>query len=231
MSRRLEDCLGSKRGVGDPVVTSRTTASSEKPPAPIRKLTKRGSRRRAQVLEAAGRLFAERGYHGTTVGDICAELGVGKGVFYWYFPSKEACFSEVLQSSLRKLRRAQHQAIENVPDPVERIEQGIRATVRFFRADVRFLALIRIAARYEEFATLVRNGQQVVVADVAMHLTDGMAAHRIRRGDPELMAHGILGALLHFVETYFHMDGEEVVIDRPQLADEAAAFCLTGVLR
>jgi hypothetical protein len=57
-----------------------------------------------------------------------------------------------------------------------------------------------------------------------------MAAHRIRRGDPELMAHGILGALLHFVETYFHMDGRQV-LDRPQLADEAAEFCLKGVLR
>ncbi|CAN5683381.1 TetR/AcrR family transcriptional regulator [soil metagenome] len=181
------------------------------------------------MLEAGGRLFAAQGYHGTTVGEVCDALGVGKGVFYWYFPSKEALFLELLESSLLELRRAQQQAIENVPDPVERIEQGIRATVRFFRADVRFLELIRIAARYEEFATLVRNGQQVVVADVALHLAEGMAAHRIRPGDPELMAHGILGALLHFVETYFHLDGEQV-LDRPQLADEAADFCLRGVL-
>lgn len=206
-----------------------TPAPRDEKAAPRRKLTKRGSRRRGQVLEAGGRLFAEQGYHGTTVGDICAALGVGKGVFYWYFPSKEALFSELLESSLLKLRRAQHQAIENVPDPVERIEQGIRATVRFFRADIRFLELIRIAARYEEFSALVRHGQQVVAGDVALHLADGMAAERIRRGDPELMAHGILGALLHFVETYFRTDGEQV-LDRPQLADEAAAFCLTGVL-
>ncbi|MDQ1468483.1 MAG: TetR/AcrR family transcriptional regulator, cholesterol catabolism regulator, partial [Actinomycetota bacterium] len=32
-------------------------------------------------------LFAERGYHPTAVSDIVDSLGVGKGVFYWYFSS------------------------------------------------------------------------------------------------------------------------------------------------
>ncbi len=195
-----------------------------------RKLTKRGTKRREQVLEVSSRLFAEQGYHGTTVGDVCDALGVGKGVFYWYFPSKEALFSELLQRTLLELRRAQQQAIENVPDPVERIEQGIRATIRFFRADPKFLGLIRIAARYEEFALFVQQGQHIVVADTATHIKEGMAAGRIRRGDPELMAHGVTGAIFHFVETYFGTDGEDVS-SRPQLADEAAAFCLRGVLR
>ncbi|MGH2805894.1 MAG: TetR/AcrR family transcriptional regulator, partial [Actinomycetota bacterium] len=45
-----------------------------------RKLTQRGSRRREQIVETALRLFAENGYQGTTVGDVCDSLGVGKGV-------------------------------------------------------------------------------------------------------------------------------------------------------
>lgn len=194
-----------------------------------RKLTRRGSRRREQILQAAARLFAEQGYHGTTVGDVCDAIGVGKGVLYWYFPSKEELFSELIQASLYKLRRAQHVAIEGVHDPVERIERGIRASVEFFRADPGFLGLIRTAARYEEFSGLVERGQQIVVADVANHIKDGMAAGKLRHGDPELMAHGILGAIFHFVETYFGVTGEEVE-DRPGLADEAVAFCLHGVL-
>jgi AcrR family transcriptional regulator len=194
-----------------------------------RKLTKRGSRRREQILQAASRLFAEQGYHGTTVGDVCDVIGVGKGVFYWYFESKEALFSELLQNSLLALRRAQRVAIESIDDPVARIEEGIRASIEFFRSDAGFLGLIRTAARYEEFAGLVERGQQIVVADVANHIKEGMAAGSIRHGDPELMAHGVLGAIFHFVEIYFGMAGEEVE-DRPELADEAAAFCLRGIL-
>jgi AcrR family transcriptional regulator len=192
-----------------------------------RKLTKRGTRRREQVLEAAARLFAEQSYHGTTVGDVCDALGVGKGVFYWYFESKEALFSELLEGSLYRLRKAQNAAIEKVGDPVTRIEQGIRASIEFFRGNPEVLSLIRIAGRYEEFQGLVQRGQHIVVADTATHIKEGMASGSIRHGDPELMAHGILGAIFHFVETYFD-NGDTA--DRPELADEAVRFCLRGLL-
>jgi AcrR family transcriptional regulator len=193
-----------------------------------RKLTKRGSERREQLVDAAVRLFADEGYHGTTVGDICDALGVGKGVFYWYFPSKDALFSEVLQDSLLSLRRAQQIAIGQVEDPLERIEQGIRASISFFRDDPSVLEVIRIAARYDEFIALVERGQQIVVADTANHIKEGMAKGEIRHGDPELMAHGILGAIFHFVEVYLGSDVGSV--ERPELADEAVAFCLHGLL-
>jgi AcrR family transcriptional regulator len=198
-----------------------------------RKLTRRGSKRRSQILEAGGRLFAEQGYHGTTVGDICDTVGVGKGVFYWYLRSKEALFSELLQSSLLELRRAQQAAIAEVDDPVARIEQGIRASIEFFREDPGFLALIRTAGRYDEFVGLVEAGQQIVVQDTATHIKEGMSLGEIRDGDPELMAHGILGAIFHFVETYFPpaVAETEKALDRPELADEAVAFCLSGLLR
>ena len=192
-----------------------------------RKLTRRGSERRERILEEAARLFAVSGYHGAAVSDICDALGVGKGVFYWYFPSKEAVFSELLQESLLQLRRAQEAAIETVDDPIGRIEQGIRASIDFFRANPSVLEVIRIAARYDEFAGLVHKGQEIVVADTAGHIKEGMAAGTIRHGDPELMAHGILGAIFHFVEIYFEA---ETTGDRPQLADEAVAFCLRGLL-
>jgi AcrR family transcriptional regulator len=195
-----------------------------------RKLTKRGTKRREQVLHTAARLFSEQSYHGTTVGDVCDALGVGKGVFYWYFESKDALFAELLQDSLLQLRRAQQSAIENVIDPVARIAQGIRASIGFFRSNPEVLALIRIAGRYEEFQGQVERGQQIVVADTANHIKDGMAAGSIRHGDPELMAHGILGAIFHFVEIYFENDPEGST-ERPALEDEAVNFCLRGLLQ
>jgi hypothetical protein len=59
-----------------------------------------------------------------------------------------------------------------------------------------------------------------------------MSRGEIRAGDPELMAHGILGAIFHFVETYFPASvlESEKALDRPELADEAVAFCLRGLL-
>ncbi len=194
-----------------------------------KKLTKRGSKRREQIVDASFRLFADQGYHGTTVGDICDELGVGKGVFYWYFKSKESLFMELLRSVLLRLRRAQQQALEGATDPVDRLERGIRASIEFFRTESGYIAVLRTAARYEEFSNFLHQGQEVVVADTAIHVKEGMASGSIRHGDPDLMAHGILGAIYHFVEVYFD-SGAGASTDRPQLADEAVAFCLKGLL-
>ena len=90
-----------------------------------RRLTPRGRERRRQLLEYAAKRFAESGYHPTSVADIVGGLGVGKGVFYWYFDSKEQLFLELLREAQTDLRRTQRDAIVDAPDPVRRLELGI----------------------------------------------------------------------------------------------------------
>jgi AcrR family transcriptional regulator len=48
--------------------------------------------RRAQILEAAFRCFAERGYHASRMDDLVRESGLSKGSLYWHFDSKEDVF-------------------------------------------------------------------------------------------------------------------------------------------
>lgn len=175
-------------------------------------------------------MIADQGYHGTTVGDICDEVGVGKGVFYWYYDSKQELFSKLLTDALFELRKSQQTAIAKVRNPVERIEGGIRASIEYFRANPGILALIRTASRYEEFSDFVHKGQEIVVADTASHIKEAISLGEIRTGDAELMAHGILGATFHFVETYLGTDAFTAQ-GRPELADEAVAFCMRGILR
>src|SRR4029077_20821837 len=49
----------------------------------------RAKRTRIQLLEAARRAFAERGYAGTTIDEIAEAAGVSKGAYYFHFKSKE----------------------------------------------------------------------------------------------------------------------------------------------
>ena len=44
--------------------------------------------RRKQLLDAARKIFNEKGYEGATVSEIAKEAGLGKGTFYFYYPSK-----------------------------------------------------------------------------------------------------------------------------------------------
>src|SRR5882757_11204178 len=83
-----------------------------------RQLTPRGKERRHQLMAFAAGRFAEGGFHPTSVAEIVSGLGVGKGVFYWYFDSKDQLFLEILRDAQQDLRRKQQQAIADEPDPI-----------------------------------------------------------------------------------------------------------------
>jgi len=56
-----------------------------------------GPKKRAAIMVAGLELFAERGFHGTTVPELAARAQVGTGTFYRYFASKEALVNELYQ--------------------------------------------------------------------------------------------------------------------------------------
>lgn len=177
-------------------------------------------------MELAARLFAAQGYHPTSVADVVEGLGVGKGVFYWYFASKEELFRQILADAQRDLRRAQRQAIADEPDPVRRIEGGIRATVAWLEANHHLFVLLEFARTEERFAPLIRQGEEQAVADALPHVKAGMDAGLIRREDPLVVAHAILGVTDHLARVLV------LEQDRPaeEAAEQAVAFCLGGIL-
>jgi AcrR family transcriptional regulator len=75
--------------------------------APSRRLTRaeQQARTRAALLDAAARVFVERGFHGASVEAISAEAGYTRGAFYSNFESKEQLFAELLQERAFSLAR------------------------------------------------------------------------------------------------------------------------------
>lgn len=69
------------------------------PPA----LTKRSQAKRALILKAAMRYFAEHGYEAARVGDIAAELGIAKGSVFQHFGSKDGLFVEAYKEAVNGL--------------------------------------------------------------------------------------------------------------------------------
>ena len=83
------------------------------------------STRRSELTREAARLFAERGYHGTSIGDLAQALGVQKGSLYAHISSKQ----DLLYETMREGADAFHAALDVIPDalPVtEKIRQALR---------------------------------------------------------------------------------------------------------
>lgn len=191
-----------------------------------RRLTQRGKERRNQLMDFAAARFAENGYHPTSVAEIVEGLGVGKGVFYWYFSSKEELFIEILRTAQTDLRRTQKQAIAGESDPVRRIELGIRASLAWSAANRHYLTLFQFASTEERFAEAMRRGQEIAARDAIAHVADAIDDGEVRDADPELIAYGILGVTTHLARVFIHEQGRP----HEEVADAAVAFVLEGAL-
>ncbi len=86
--------------------------------------------------------------------------------------------------------------------------------------------LFAFAVTEERFAPALRRGEQTAVADAARHVGEAIDRGEIRDGDPELIAHAILGVTTHLVRRFVHEQGRPW----PEVADAAVSFCLDGLL-
>jgi AcrR family transcriptional regulator len=146
--------------------------------------------RRSELRREAARLFAERGYHGTSIGDLAEALGVQKATLYAYIESKQ----DLLYETMREGADAFHGALDAIPEqlpPVEKIQLALRGHLRVvaeqldvatvFVQEWRYLEgerrdeIVAERRRYEErIRALFREGREL--GELRTDLEDGTAA-------------------------------------------------------
>ncbi len=88
--------------------------------------------RRERILDAAFSAFAKRGYRDTAVDDIAAAAETSKGGIYFHFPSKEAIFRELMQTTADKLVARVERAVAHETEPVARAEAALSTVLTTF---------------------------------------------------------------------------------------------------
>src|SRR5437588_9872610 len=93
------------------------------------------STRRSELTRQAARLFARKGYHGTSIGDLAEAMGVQKGSLYAHIESKQ----DLLYETMRDGAAAFHGALDEIPEqlrPTEKIRLALRAHLRIVAAQL-----------------------------------------------------------------------------------------------
>jgi len=193
-----------------------------------RRHTDQGNERKQQLLHAAEQLFTERGYGATRISDICAAAGVAKGLFYWYFPTKETLFAELVRTMRTRLRRAQAASMDAEADPLTRIRQGSEASVRFMAEHQHYFALLDVERTDPTLADVLKAGSDVYASDVRRLVTDAQAQGLIADGDPVFYVVGVLGAVSSFSNAH-RMGRLDMTIDElAHLVGDWVTSALTG---
>jgi AcrR family transcriptional regulator len=191
-----------------------------------RRHTDQGLERKRQLLRTAEQLFAAHGYAQTRIADICAAAGVAKGLFYWYFPTKESLFAELVRTMRHELRRAQAAAMAPGGDPLTRIRQGSAASVRFMAEHHAYFALLDVERGDHAVAELLRAGSDVYAADVVRLVAEAQEAGLVDDGDPRLHAIGVLGAVSSFSHA---LRNGAVDVDVDELAEAVGDWVVGGL--
>jgi AcrR family transcriptional regulator len=157
------------------------------------------------LLEAARGVLAAKGYHGTKVADVARAAGVGVGTFYLYYPTKEAIFLELVEDTVRRLKKELDTVRDREPDPLARSR---RSTETFFRFAQENRELFRIVFGHEaSFHDVVRRSQEMFAGDIMENIAAGMRSGAFRDGDAAIWAHAFIGMSLQVLSWWIEQEG------------------------
>ncbi|HBQ14450.1 MAG TPA: hypothetical protein DEF51_26085 [Myxococcales bacterium] len=187
-------------------------------------------RRRRTVLDAALRVFSDKGYHQTRVADIIEEASIARGTFYLYFDSKNAIFHELLDLLLERI----HENMVGVdlspgaPAVRDQILDTVRNILASFREDPALAKFVlREAVGIDETIDEKLDGFYRQLHDwLSMSLANGHAIGFIRALDTESVAWLILGSVKQLVQRVL----EEEELDLDHLSRVLLDFNLQGIM-
>jgi AcrR family transcriptional regulator len=205
-------------------------------PEPLRSRTPSNrlpaARRRRQLLDVAVDVFAEKGFHATSMDEVAEAAGVTKPVLYQHFDSKRELFLELLEDVGGYLVSAVTAAVGGASGPRQQVEAGFEAYFEFVTEQTNAFRLLfgSGSRRDEEFNEVVRRVEDVMAAAVAALIeTDISPDHR------QLLGYGIVGlaevtsrhwAALPSAE---ELDGDQRAAEAVRLARRVSELAWAGL--
>lgn len=149
--------------------------------------------RRAQILRAAARAFADGGFAATSMEDVAAAAGVTKLIVYRHFESKEELYGAVLDSVSARMESEWRASVAMLP-----LAQGasVRAFLNVAREDPHgYRLLVFHAPREARFEKQAFGYWEMAVAGTDALLGEHVIHQEVR----EWVVHSVMGYLLHSV--------------------------------
>jgi AcrR family transcriptional regulator len=171
--------------------------------------------RRAQILEVAKAIFAEKGYHHAKIDDIVARARVARGTFYLYFADKRAIFSELVDHCVAAVNAAIYAIDLTRRDlsPIEQLTDNVDRVVRVFvdepaLARILFNEAVGLDPEFDRKLLAFYDG---VTAMIVRALVEGERVGMVRPGDAKARALCVLGIVKEFL---YQLSLREQAFDR-----------------
>ncbi len=182
---------------------------------------------RADIVEAATRVFSEHGYDGASMAQIAAEVGMRKPSLYHHVRKKEDLLFAIHGQLIDELTLETRQAIDAAADPAAQLAASLRVAMTFVsrnRDAVTVFLQENRAVRGERWDEVVgkRDAYERMVQEI---LSNGAATGAFVNIPPKIASKAIL-AMANWGYTWFNPDGP---MSADEVADIFARIALTGL--
>lgn len=189
----------------------------------------RGTATREQIIDVATRLFAERGYEGTSIEAVLEGAGVSRGSLYHHFRGKDALFDAAIEAVEHRIGAEVMTAAATGHNVLEKLQAGCTAWVRLAGDPVvRRILLIDAPAvlGWERWRELdERHALGIIREAVAMAAHEG----RVATAMIDVYAHVLLASINELALLVARAsDTERAVVEAEQAVGEVVARLLSG---
>jgi AcrR family transcriptional regulator len=184
---------------------------------------------RPDIIEAATRIFSERGYHAASMSDIAAAVGIRKASLYHHVRKKEDLLFAIHEALIDELIDETMTVSSSSASPAEKVRELLHVTMRFIarnRDGVAVFLSERHAVTGERWQALVvkRDFYERMVSQI---VTEGRSSGEFVDLPPELVAKALLG-MVNWGYTWFQQGGP---LSADDIGEVFAAVALQGLER
>ncbi len=163
---------------------------------------------RANILEAARRVFARKG-KAATMADVAEAAGVSQGLAYRYFVSKEQIYRELVEQAVEQAALATAQPMhESSATPGQRLALLITQLVEYRRDHLEFFQLLDQVVGSDKIpddvAELIRRRRESFFVEFRQLIVEAQATGEVAAGDPDELVIAVVASLEGLVRFGLH---------------------------
>ena len=149
-----------------------------------------------KIFEASMKLFAEKGYEGTSIEEITSEVGVAKGTLYYHFTSKEEIFDFLISEGMGLLENSIQIKVSKQDNYVDKVRAIILIQVKLVEKYEKFITILTTEMwGNSERSKACRNFVSEYLEDIKKILDEGIEKGELKETNTDLMSKEILGFL------------------------------------
>ncbi len=182
-----------------------------------------------QIIEAAVRVFARKGYFNSRVSDVAREAGIAAGTIYLYFKTKEDILTTLFREKMAEFVAKLWKAMADQPDPVSKVRRLVYLHFDLLERNPELAEVVQIELRQGQKFFRGASSQEIAsyFALIGSVLEEGVASGRFRANLPVKVATKMLfGAMDQMATSWVLGKREYRLVDT---ADAVADLFLQGV--